>query len=215
MKYLLISSLTVNLMLLFAVFYNMRDTKEEASEVTKTAPEAPAKINIVMLGNSITHAGNWNEDLGRDDVFNGGQPGWTTQQLSWVIKDYIIPNNPVLCFFKGGINDYTLGIPTDRIYQNICQNLDSIKAVGTNPVYQTTLYQRGNTWVNREIDSLNARMKTFCAERGYDFVDLRPHLCADGDILDKYIQDDNTHLKPEAYPVWAKALLPVLEKYNL
>ena len=181
----------------------------------KEAVSPKSKINIVMLGNSITAAGNWTEVLERDDVFNGGQPGWTSQQLSWVIKDFIIPNEPVLCFFKAGINDYTLGISTERIYQNICTNMDSIKNCGTHPVYQTTLYQRYNEETNREIDKLNEMMFEFCAERAYDVVDLRDFLCENGDIKDEFVKDDNTHLKPEAYPVWAEAIKPIIEKYGL
>lgn len=171
--------------------------------------------NIVMLGNSITYQGNWKEVLKRDDVFNGGKPGWTTEQLSWVIKNFITPYKPTLCFFTGGINDYTLGIPTERIYQNMCMVMDSIKNVGTNPVFTTVLYQRYNESTNREIDKLNSMMENFCKDKGYDFADTRPFLCKDGDILDEYVKDDNTHLKSEAYPQWVKALEPIIKKYNL
>jgi len=179
----------------------------------KDLPVEP--VNIVMLGNSITHGGDWQQLLNRKDVFNGGKPGWTTQQLSWVIKDFIKPNKPKLCFFKGGINDYTLGITTQRIYRNITAVLDTIKKAGTQPVYTTTLYQRTNEYRNRQIDSLNGMMKAFCESRGYDYVDLRPYLCENGDILDTYVLPDNTHLEPIAYPQWAKALQPVLKKYGL
>ena len=171
-------------------------------------------VSIVMLGNSITHAGNWQDLLNRDDVFNGGKPGWTSQQLSWVIKNFIAPHRPRLCFFKAGINDYTLGIGTSRIADNMQMILDSISGLGTVPVFTTTLYQRGNTFRNRQIDSLNAQMEAFCTERGYDFLDLRPFLCEDGDIRPEFVQADNTHLTPKAYPVWADALKPVIAKYE-
>lgn len=190
-------------------------TQVEIKDANEETKEEMKEINIVMLGNSITHAGNWNYDLGRNDVFNGGKPGWTTQQLSWVIKDFITPNNPTLCFFKAGINDYTLGITTERIIENIQFNMDEIKKAGTQPVFQTTLYQRGNTRVNREIDKLNETMIAFSKERGYEYVDLRPFLCENGDIKDEYVQEDNTHLTPEAYPVWAEAIKPIIEKYGL
>ena len=168
-----------------------------------------------MLGNSITYQGKWADLLKRQDVFNGGRPGWTTEQLSWVIKDYIIPNNPKLCFFMGGINDYTLGIPTERIYKNICRNLDSIKNVGTQPVFQTTLYQRDNKNINREIDRLNKKVIAYCHEKGYEVVDLRPFLCENGDIKKEFIQPDKTHLEQHAYKEWIKAITPILKKYGL
>ena len=217
MKKLLYVSLALNLLFLVSSLimwiFHPRTEAEIMENQTQTTTEMTT--NIVMLGNSITAAGNWQEILQRDDVFNGGQPGWTTQQLSWVIKDFILPKKPVLCFFTGGINDYTLGITTERIYQNCVMVMDSIKKCGTNPVWTTTLYQRGNTPTNREIDKLNDKMKQFCDEQNYDFVDLRPFLCNESDILDEYVQDDNTYLKEAAYPQWAKAIQPVIKKYGL
>ena len=216
-KLILFSSLAVNFIFIASaiILLQTHERPQMVMETEQPEIQQEVKTNIVMLGNSITHQGNWKEVLGRDDVFNGGKPGWTTQQLSWVIKNFIIPKEPVICFFTGGINDYTLGIPTERIYQNCVMVMDSIKNCGTNPVWTTTLYQRGNTPTNREIDILNDKMKQFCEKQNYDFVDLRPFLCKDGDILDEYVQDDNTHLEPAAYPQWAKALQPIIKKYNL
>lgn len=216
-KILIYGSLLLNIALAVIIYINKtpsRVTEGKEKRIIEGV-EVPKKVNIVMLGNSITHAGNWSEVLHRNDILNGGKSGWTTQQLSWVIKDFIIPTNPKLCFFKGGINDYTLGISTQRIYENICINLDSIKAVGTQPVYQTTLYQEGNYQINREIDTLNTRLKQFCKEKGYDYVNLHEYLCKDGDVISKYFLEDGTHLKPEAYNEWAKAITPVLKKYGL
>jgi lysophospholipase L1-like esterase len=195
--------------------HNFRGEANPTSGLEDIIKERPARPNIVMLGNSITYSGQWAELLNRKDVFNGGKPGWTTQQISWVIKNFVIPNEPVLCFFMGGINDYTLGIPTKRIYENICLNLDSIHKVGTTPVFQTTLYQRGNTRVNREIDKLNKKVMQYCREKGYEVVDLRPFLCEQGDLKKEFVRPDNTHLNPIAYTEWVKAIRPVLEKYDL
>ncbi len=190
------------------------DAIKRGSRKTINSKKMESKPKIVMLGNSITYQGKWADLLERQDIFNGGQPGWTTEQLSWVIKDYIIPNNPKLCFFMGGINDFTLGIPTERIYKNICGNLDSIKNVGTHPVFQTTLYQRGNETVNREIDKLNKKVIEYCHTKGYDVVDLRPFLCEDGDIKKEFIKSDNTHLEQHAYKKWILGIIPILEKYG-
>ncbi|MBI9070219.1 MAG: hypothetical protein JEY94_01390 [Melioribacteraceae bacterium] len=215
-NFLLILSLSLNVILVAVIIYQIKFSSCAISDETVVEKENPLETaNIVILGNSITYQGNWQEVLDRKDVFNGGKPGWTTEQLSWVIKNFITPYKPKLCFFTGGINDYTLGIPTERIYKNMCMVMDSIKNVGTSPVFQTPLYQRYNTKTNSELDKLNTDMEKFCAERGYDFVDLRPFLCRDGDIIDEYVQDDNTHLQPEAYPQWAKAIQPIIKKYNL
>ena len=226
-KVVLPLSILLNVALISYIFlmetksYERRESSAEQHErvdeirIIDEKGQTVGPVNVVMLGNSITYQGDWQEVLNRKDVFNGGKPGWTTQQLSWVIKDFIVPNKPKLCFFKGGINDYTLGISTQRIYKNITMVLDSIYEVGTQPVYTTTLYQRTNSFRNRQIDSLNAMMENFCREKGYGFLDLRPYLCEDGDILKKYVVSDNTHLTPKAYPQWAKAMQPILGKYGL
>lgn len=219
---ILIASLTLNIILIGYLFMkNTTEIDEKAKEknyknaqIIDEKSEILDTVNIVMLGNSITYQGDWQKVLGRNDVFNGGKPGWTTQQLSWVIKDFIVPYKPKICFFKGGINDYTLGISTARIFENMKMIMDSIHAVGTKPIYTTTLYQRGATERNLKIDTLNSRMQEFCTMKGYDFVDLRPFLCKDGDILNKFVQSDNTHLNPEAYPEWAKAIKPLMLKYT-
>ena len=171
-------------------------------------------VRIVMLGNSITHAADWNELLNRRDVLNGGMPGWTSEQILWLIKDYVVPHKPVLCFYTAGINDYSLGIPTDRIEKNNRMILDSISKCGTTPVYQTLLYQLGNTFVNREIDLLNERMEAFCRENNYEFLDLRPYLCQNGNLREEFTYD-GTHLTEGAYISWSEALIPVIRKYGL
>lgn len=212
-KFLLYLSIALNVALACMLLLKPSSIKMEESPTEVIV--ANKKVNIVMLGNSITHAGNWNEVLNRNDVFNAGMPGWTSQQLSWVIKDFVVPNNPKLCFFKAGINDYILGISTQRIYKNICTNLDSIKAVGVQPVFQTTLYQLNNEKVNRQIDSLNDLMKKFCAEKSYDYVNLHPFLSENKDANAVYYLEDGTHLKQAAYIEWAKAIRPVIAKYKL
>lgn len=184
------------------------------SDELKSEPAGNHSVRIVMLGDSITHAGDWNELLGREDVLNGGMPGWTSEQISWLVKDLVVPNKPHLCFYMAGINDISLGIPEQRIINNHRMILDFIHEAGTIPAYQTTLYQLGNKRVNREINQINQILKDYCSQKNYEFLDLRPWLCMDSDLLARYTYD-GTHLTPDAYPEWAKAIRSVLEKLNV
>lgn len=174
--------------------------------------EIPARI--VMLGDSITQAGNWHGLLNRNDIINAGMSGWTSEQVFWLVEDYVKPYKPDLCFYMAGINDYSMGIATDRIERNHKRVLDAIHACGTMPVYQTLLYYLGNDIINREIDSLNNRMEDFCREHGFEFLDLRPFLCRNGDLMEEFTYD-GVHLTEDAYIPWAKALVSVIEKYGL
>lgn len=170
-------------------------------------------IRVVMLGDSITHAGNWQLLLNRNDIINAGMPGWTSDQIVRLVNDYVKPEKPGLCFYMAGINDYSMGIATDRIEGNHKRVLDAIHACGTMPVYQTLLYYMGNDFINREIDNLNKRMEDYCRKHGYEFLDLRPFLCRNGDLKEEFTYD-GIHLTEEAYIPWAKAMLPVLENFG-
>ena len=218
----LILSLVVNVILLALLGY-----KHGAADVTQPKMNLNSQgiedmrgnrlseVSVVMLGNSITYQGNWQEELERDDVFNGGKPGWTTQQLSWVIKDFIIPHKPKICFFKGGTNDISLGIPTERIIQNMQMVMDSIQAVGTIPVYTPTIYFNDSSAPNGKIDQVNDSMKSFCIQKNYHFMDIRPVLCGDQQTRDAFYKEDNTHLHQKAYEPWAKMVEEVLASYGI
>lgn len=196
-------------MLLFCIIKKVGHVKTLDDKMKSEIP-----VRIVMLGDSITHGGNWQELLNRNDVINAGMPGWTTEQIYWLIKDYVEPNKPELCFYMAGINDYSLGISPNRIEKNQKRILDAIHACGTMPVYQTLLYQLGNFYGNQKIDWLNSSIEEHCKEHGYEFLDLRPWLCRNDDLKEEFTYD-GTHLTEDAYIPWAKALLPVLEKFGL
>ena len=171
-------------------------------------------IRILMLGDSITFAGNWKELLNREDIFNAGMPGWTTEQLSLTVKDLMASKKPAVCLYTAGINDFSWGIATNRILSNNKMILDSIHSKLTVPVYQTLLYQLGNYRINREIDLLNDAMEEFCKSYKYEFLDLRAQLCKGGDLREEFTYD-GTHLTEEAYVPWAEIIRPLLAKYGL
>ena len=177
------------------------------------AQQRDTSKTIIMFGNSITHNGNWEEVLNRKDVVNWGIPGYTTQQLSWTIKDMLKQYKPRICFIEGGINDYTLGINTERIYQNQKMVMDSLSNNKIFPVYQTTLYQFHNEKVNRAIDALNYLMMDYCKKHGYGFIDLRPVFSKDEDIIPD-LTTDGTHLKPEGYIPWGKEIQKYLSEHK-
>ena len=177
------------------------------------SPEKGASHPIIMIGDSITAQGRWTEVLHRSDVTNWGIPGYTTGQLAWTFKD-LMPQQPRLCFLAGGINDLTLGVPAERIYQNQVDAIGFFRAKNVIPVLQAVLYQVDNPPTNQVIKQLNARLQAFCEVNRVDFIDLNAVL-SEHDGLKKELSTDGTHLKPEAYVIWAKEVEKVLRKYQL
>ena len=219
-KSILAISLVFNLIVLGLLYRSKKDKpttapseKEEVLHDNKGIEVS--QVNIVMLGNSITYQGDWQQLLQRKDVFNGGHPGWTSQQLSWVIKNYIVPHKPKICFFKAGTNDISLGIPTERVIYNMKMVMDSIYRQGTIPVFTPTIYFNNDTIHKPKIDSINSAMKDFCKTQDFEFMDIRKVICSDQATMDRFYKDDDTHLKPEAYGPWSAMVAAILKKNGI
>ena len=170
---------------------------------------------VVMFGNSITYQGNWEEDLKRKDVLKWGVPGNTTGQLIWniknVLKDY--PGTKIW-FIEGGINDISLGVPVERIFENQKTVIDSLQHNHIIPVIQSTILKNNDKVANKKVVKLNKKLQAFCKKNKVEYLDLNIFLSKDGQLI-KELSTDGCHLKPEAYLPWAEAVKKVLEKYKI
>ena len=168
-----------------------------------------------MIGDSITYQGDWAKVLGRSDVTNWGIPGYTTGQLAWTFKDLMKQQPGVkVVFLAGGINDLTLGVPTDRIYDNQVMAVGYWRAHGVIPVLQSVICQVGSPETNAAIRALNARLQAYCAAEHVDYLDLNSVL-SDHNELRAELSEDGTHLKPDAYRLWAGLVKAELARLRL
>ena len=178
-------------------------------------PLPPPNNPIAMIGDSITQQGDWPKVLGRTDITSWGIPGYTTGQLAWTFKDLLKQQPGVkVVFLQGGINDLTLGVPAERIYNNQVRAVAYWRAHGVIPVLQSVIYQVDQGETNAIIKALNARLQAYCAAAQVDYLDLNAVL-AEHDALRADLSTDGTHLKPEAYPRWASAVKAELAKLGL
>jgi alpha-glucosidase len=167
------------------------------------AVRVPPDKSIVMIGDSITHQGNWEQALDRHDVVNWGIPGYTTGQLAWTFKDVVREHPQVkVVFLEGGINDLTLGIPPDRIFTNFVQAVAWWREHNVMPVVQSVILQTAEAETNTAIIALNTRLRAFCGANHVEFLDLNAVLASDGHLKPE-LSTDGTHLQPDAYPLWA------------
>ena len=118
------------------------------------------------------------------------------------------------CALSDLINDLTLGVPAERIFQNQIDAIKFFRAKHVIPVLQAVLYKVDSAETNQVIKQLNTRLQAFCAENRVDFIDLNTVLSENGELR-KELSTDGTHLKPEAYVVWAKEVEKILRKYRL
>lgn len=172
--------------------------------------------NVVMFGNSlIAEGGNWNEKLKRKDVKNSGHGGFTTSHFVWLLNNDVIKYNPRLCFLEGGINDIGIGIPVERIKQNLQSIVDTLLAHNIMPVLQLILYtNQGNDVENlqqqKTIDEINAFLKALSASRKITYLDMNPKLSSNNRLRKEYTTD-GVHLTSKAYEIWTDEINRILK----
>ena len=168
---------------------------------------------IVMVGDSITYQGDWQKVLNRQDVTNWGIPGYTTEQISWTLK-HVIELRPKVCFLEGGINDITLGITPERVFQNQVKVINTLLAAGITPVVQSTIYQNPSGDRNKRVKKINKLISGYCLKHKIAYLDLN-RVLSSGDELKKELTTDGTHLLPAAYSLWAVLVADELKKLSL
>ena len=110
--------------------------------------------------------------------------------------------NPKVVFLEGGINDLTLGISPQRVFQNQVKVIDSLNKHGIIPVVQSTLCQNPSADKNKKVEKVNRLMSKYCLQHHIEYLDINSVVSQDG-YLKKDLTIDGTHLKPQAYLLWA------------
>jgi lysophospholipase L1-like esterase len=231
MKNTFVVSVLFNLILAFllisALIHHFRKEEDPLTKISRFEPQklaakrierilrqSPQHISVVMLGNSITeYGGDWNARLGRDDIRNSGQGGYTTGQLCWLLDSCVIKAKPKYCFIMAGINDLSLGIPVNKVFANYKIMIDTLLAGNIHPVVQSTLRQRGNPAGNVRVDYLNHLLEAYCNEKNILFIDLNRTM-TDQDGLMENLTTDGTHLSGTGYEVWTEKLKWTIAKLN-
>lgn len=173
---------------------------------SKPDTSAMYPINIVMLGNSITHGGNWQVLLNREDVAERGVVSDVLPGFYKRVQD-IYKLNPKIIFLEGGVNDIYNNDPADTVFANYKKLIDDILARNIKVVVQSTLYVSGKYHHSAEknlvIDELNTMLKKYCKEKQIEFIDLNPFLSENGKLKSDFTFD-GVHLKGPAYILWAE-----------
>jgi lysophospholipase L1-like esterase len=185
---------------------NYRYTENPNYEVRRNLFKVykPEKINIVMLGDSITYQVDWNELLSKTDIANRGIDFDVTEGLLNRLSG-IYELNPDICFIMVGINDIIKDIPLETIFLNYTKIINGIHANNIIPIVQSTLYvsTKKNNWkkLNKKVDDLNALLHNFTIVNGVRFVDTNKGLSENGALNPSYTYD-GVHLLGNGYEKW-------------
>lgn len=166
--------------------------------------------DIVLLGDSITFGGHWNEILPGHPVRNRGIGGDRTDDLLARL-DPILAGHPRKLFLLIGTNDLGTEVPQETILANYETLLDRLaRETPSTRVYVQSVLPRAVEYRER-VERLNEALRAIASARGLTYVDLYASFLAEDGSLRDELTFDEIHLTGAGYREWARLLEPHLE----
>ncbi len=163
------------------------------------------KYKTIMLGDSITDEGQWDELLNNDTIQNRGISGDTTDG----VLDRLNPmgKNIEKVFIMIGVNDIMRGKSVDDIYSNYLKIIQFFKEKNIKIHIQATLYigETRKSDFNPKVEELNKRLEKYASENKITFINLNP-IFAPEKVLKKEFTFDDLHLNGSAYKLWTQQI---------
>jgi lysophospholipase L1-like esterase len=173
----------------------------------------PPDGQVVLLGDSITELGLWQEWFVGKPVVNRGIGGESSADLLRRLETAI--GRPTAVFLLIGTNDLTLGVTLQEIVGNVRTLLAEVerRAPGTPVVVQSVMprtrrYRDDARLLNRAYEALVA-----AAGDNVEYLDLWPALADEQGELRKAFTEDRLHLNGPGYAAWLDVLRPHVERF--
>lgn len=186
-------------------------------EIGKYKHSKTKKVDIVMLGNSITHGINWTELLDRNSISEQGIPSDIAAGVLNRLK-YVYKVKPKICFIMIGVNDIFSWIPTETVFHNYKEIIKKLKQKHITPVIQSVLYagkiKQSAENRNIEIKKLNKLLADYAQQNRIEYMDLNKKMSR-GSFLKSNLTYDGIHLNGSGFGVWGREIDKVLRKYSL
>ena len=163
------------------------------------------KYETMMLGDSITDEGQWDELLNNNKVQNRGISGDTTDGVLDRLNS--VNKNIKQVFIMIGVNDIMRGKSVDEIYANYLKIIQIFKEKNIKIHIQSTLYigETRKADFNPKVEELNKRLEKYASENKITFINLNP-IFAPNKVLKKEFTFDDLHLNGIAYKLWTQEI---------
>ena len=163
------------------------------------------KYETMMLGDSITDEGQWDELLNNNKVQNRGISGDTTDGVLDRLNS--VNKNIKQVFIMIGVNDIMRGKSVDEIYSNYLKIIQFFKEKKIKIHIQSTLYigESRKADFNPKVEELNKRLEKYASENKITFINLNP-IFAPNKVLKKEFTFDDLHLNGTAYKLWTQEI---------
>jgi lysophospholipase L1-like esterase len=182
--------------------------KRSKTSHLKTLPIQEGKI--IMLGNSITAEGEWNELMQNADIINRGVIGDGTGDILERL-DPIIAAKPRKIFLLIGVNDLMFHplSTIEEFYEKIVSRI--VSECPTTQLYLESVLPihndlRRNGMKNEDIDALNQAIEQIAKKKGLTYIDLNSKLKNTEGALRNELSLDGIHLNGDGYLILKKNL---------
>lgn len=175
------------------------------------------QMPIVMLGDSITYYGRWNELLGVNGIANRGIPGDLTSGFLHRMQ-YVYNVHPKICFVMGGINDISQGATPESVYANMVAIIKGLQTHHITPVIESALYitkdRTDSTVINQRVHSLNVMLNNYTQTHHIDFMNVNAEFQKGGYMQSRYTYD-GVHPSALGYHVWSDMIATELKRKHI
>jgi lysophospholipase L1-like esterase len=167
---------------------------------------------VVLLGDSLTQFGRWEEWLRGVPVLNRGVSGETSDDVLQRMDAAV--NDPIAVFLLIGTNDLAWGYSTEHIAGNVRAILAEIerRAPGT-PVVVPSVPPRTRPF-REPIRALNQAYRDLVAAGGphVEYLDIATALADEEGDLRAAFTPDGVHLSGAGYAAWVQVLWPHVQR---
>jgi lysophospholipase L1-like esterase len=179
---------------------------EDSVGLAKQDARLSGEADIVMLGDSITAGGRWNELFEGVTIHNRGISGDTITGIKMRL-DQIIRKRPKKIFLLIGINDIVGGSDArtfQQTYADIVDRLEPHSKIYVQSVLHC-LPPKCDAKINDRIAADNRWLKDMARQKGVEFIDLNAALSTDQRLRAEFTED-GVHLNAAGYMQWLRAI---------
>jgi lysophospholipase L1-like esterase len=184
-----------------------------------------AKIDFVMIGDSITHS--WSKYPGAfegSNLLNLGFPGDRTQNVLWRIEngalDGISPKIVTLMIGTNNIHENKKAYPPDKpqdVFEGIQAIVNEVRArLPKSKIVIFSIFPRKAGPAFERAKSVNAMLPQLADGKYVSLLDLNHFFLNENGHQNKVLYNrDLLHLNDQGYLVWGMAIKPLLKKHGL
>jgi lysophospholipase L1-like esterase len=182
----------------------------KGGDLAQLFKESHVIASNVMVGDSITQFGPWQDLFSNTDIANRGIAG-DTSTLILQRMDSSLGVKPKKAFLMFGINDFGQGADVDQVFNNYEKIITSLQHASVKVIISSTIKNNGAGIINKKIERLNLRLQRLAKSKGITYIDINEKLSDANGLQEKYTID-GIHLNLDGYREWAKVLSPLVNK---